>query len=115
DAQFLARTFPDFASFPAPAQTAILPMSWAMGSGFPARWPLFSAAVRAQDWAACAANCAISSVGNAGVIPRNNADRALFLQAANGDVAPSPAPPPAAPLGASISASDASARRRARL
>ncbi len=95
DAQVLARTFPDFPTFPAAAQQAILSMSWAMGSGFPARWPLFSASVRAQDWRACAENCSISAVGNPGVVPRNDANKALFLQAAGdadsgagGDVPP---------------------------
>jgi GH24 family phage-related lysozyme (muramidase) len=94
DAQVLAVTFPDFPTFPGQAQTAILSMSWAMGAGFPARWPLFSAAVRARDWARCAATCAINAKGNPGVAPRNDADRQLFLQAADieSGVAPSSTP-----------------------
>ena len=92
DAVILVKAFPDFPSFPAPAQTAILSMAWAMGPGFPSTWPHFSASVRARDWAACAANCAINSAHNAGVIPRNKADAALFLQAAAPASEPAPAP-----------------------
>lgn len=79
----LTRHFAAFAAFPAEAQTAILSMAWAMGAGFPLTWPRFSASVRARDWRACAANCAIRSEGNAGVIPRNRANAALFLAAAD--------------------------------
>lgn len=78
----LARTFPDFSTYPAPAQTALLSMAWALGAGFPAKWPNFSAAVRARDWQTAAANSSINAVGNAGVTPRNAADHDLFLQAA---------------------------------
>lgn len=81
DAAILVNLYPDFANYPAPAQTAILSMAWAMGAGFPKSWPRFSARVRACDWKACAANCAINATENAGVIPRNKANSALFLQA----------------------------------
>lgn len=87
NAEILAHTFPEFAMFHEAAQTAILSMAWAMGAGFTAKWPHFSAAVRAQNWTACAANDEIHSAvdaargipANPGVIPRNKADRALFL------------------------------------
>lgn len=82
-----ARTFPGWAEFPTEAQLAIHSMGWAMGAGFPASWPNFSASVRARDWAACAANCKIrevsaSGVPNPGVIPRNKANKKLFEAAA---------------------------------
>lgn len=84
DAAVLVSFYTAFASFPAPAQTAILSMAWALGAGFPRSWPHFSASVRAQDWKACADNCAINATGNAGIIPRNKANAALFLAAADG-------------------------------
>lgn len=82
DAAILVRYYPYFATFPAPAQTAILSMAWAMGAGFPKTWPRFSESVRAMDWLACAGTCAINSHGNVGVIPRNSANAALFREAA---------------------------------
>ena len=83
DAAQLARAYPDFATWPAPAQRATLSMAWAMGAGFPATWPRFSAAVRARDWVAAAANCKIDETGEAGVVPRNKLNRALFEEAAS--------------------------------
>lgn len=85
DAVELARTFPAFASYPPPAQQALLSMAWAMGAGFPRTWPHLAASVRAEDWAACAANCEINAVGNPGVIPRSRAQQQLFLAAAGWD------------------------------
>lgn len=82
-ADVLARSFPALATWPAPAQQGALSMAWALGPAFPAsgKWPRFSAAARAQDWATCAAECAINSTGNPGIVPRNVANRALFLTA----------------------------------
>ena len=74
----LARTWPAFGSFPAPAQQALLSLAWAMGAGYPATWPHLSAAVLAQDWAAAARNCEMSTAGNPGLAPRNAANVALF-------------------------------------
>jgi GH24 family phage-related lysozyme (muramidase) len=85
NAAYLAKTFPDLPSYPADAQTAILSMAWAVGAGWPAKFPGCAAAVRARDWKTAAESCAISTAGNAGVAPRNAADRGLFLSAAGGD------------------------------
>lgn len=74
--------FPELADWPAPAQTALCSMAWAMGANFVASWPRFAAAARAQDWRACADECAIRADGNPGVVPRNEANRDLFLAAA---------------------------------
>jgi GH24 family phage-related lysozyme (muramidase) len=83
NAVVLQRYFPDFASFPAGAQRAILSIAWAVGAGFPPKWPNFTNAVLAKDWTAAADNSSINSVGNPGVIPRNAADKAALLEAAS--------------------------------
>lgn len=74
----LAGYFPEFGAWPADAQLATLSIAWACGSHFPASWPAFSAAARAQDWATCAAQCHIEDSHNPGVRPRNAANRALL-------------------------------------
>jgi len=76
--------FPDFASYPAPAQQALLSLAWALGAGFPPSWPRLSAAVRQRVWKEAAEECAISTEGNAGVEPRNRATKRLFIRAAAG-------------------------------
>jgi GH24 family phage-related lysozyme (muramidase) len=78
----LKKTFITWESFPAPAQTAILSMAWAMGGGFTKKWPLFKAACCAGDWEKAANECAIKSVGNPGIVPRNIRNRQLLLVAA---------------------------------
>ena len=82
-AEDLSRQFPDFASWSPQAQQATLSMAWAMGSGFPSTWPKWSVCAHNLDWAGCADNCEISTVGNPGVAPRNKANKSLFLAAAN--------------------------------
>jgi len=49
-----------------------------MGSGFFAKWPLFTAACSARDWRAAAADCRMKEAGNPGFVPRNTANRILF-------------------------------------
>jgi GH24 family phage-related lysozyme (muramidase) len=78
----LERRFPGFETWPAPAQLGVLSMAWAMGPGFTTH-PKWDAACRALDFTGAAEECAISTVGNAGVAPRNVANRALFLEAAD--------------------------------
>jgi GH24 family phage-related lysozyme (muramidase) len=82
NAAYLAKHLDGFEEFPADAQMAILSMSWALGPGFLPKWPKLSAAIAARDWDAAAENCGISTKGNAGVAPRNDADVALFKNAA---------------------------------
>lgn len=81
NARVLLTYFPDFASWPASAQTGALSMAWAMGAGFPAKYLRFSAAARRRDWATCADECLMHGVG---LDRRNAADRELFLAAAEG-------------------------------
>jgi len=80
-ARVLERHYPDLGAWPAQAQLATCSMAWALGASFAPRWPRFSAAARARDWQTCAVECAISTVGNPGVAPRNEANRALLLAA----------------------------------
>lgn len=82
NAVILQKFFPDFAAFPAGAQRAILSIAWAVGAGFPPKWPKFSAAVKAHDWTTAAEEGTLSTVGNAGVAKRNDANKAALLEAA---------------------------------
>jgi GH24 family phage-related lysozyme (muramidase) len=99
----LKRDLPGFSDWPADAQLGILSMAWAMGAGFHHAWPKFSAAIHSADWAAAAENCLISTEGNAGVHPRNEANVKLFGNAdavaktsADPDTLYHPGSPPAA-------------------
>ena len=76
----LTRRFPDYPQWPSDAQLGVLSMSWAMGANFD--YPHFASAALKQDFAACAKECAIGTVGNPGVIPRNAANVKLFNNAA---------------------------------
>jgi hypothetical protein len=82
DARSLAVTFPAFPDWNPSAQQGSLSMAWAMGAGFPAKYPKWSAAARDQDWATCARECGIQSADNPGVVARNDANRRLFEEAA---------------------------------
>jgi hypothetical protein len=74
--------FADFDDWPADAQLGLLSMGWAMGPGFGPRFPHFSTACAAGDFATAAQDCAISTAGNPGVARRNAANRQAFLFAA---------------------------------
>jgi len=76
---YLAVRFPDYEDWPACAQLATLSMSWACGPAF--HFPALDAALKARDFAAGATHCTINEAGNPGVIPRNGANRILYLNA----------------------------------
>jgi len=104
NANVLVGYFPDFASLPGGAQRAILSIAWAVGAGFPPKWPNFSAAVRAHDWVSAANNSSISAANNPGIKPRNEANKAALLAAASGgDVVFSAPPRPVTASGPSAS------------
>jgi GH24 family phage-related lysozyme (muramidase) len=77
----LVKRFPTLVTAPADAQLGVLSWSWAMGANRTG-WPKFFAAIKAGDWMTCAKESAISTKGNAGVIPRNQAQVVLFTNAA---------------------------------
>jgi GH24 family phage-related lysozyme (muramidase) len=78
----LKLAFPDWNNFPADAQLAINSMAWAMGAFFFRKWPRFMKAVNDKDWNLAAVNCSMRTEGNPGLIPRNKANKKLFLSAA---------------------------------
>ena len=78
----LRATFSNFDDWPADAQLGVLSMAWAMGPGFPASWPSFTAACKQLDFTTASAQCRMSETGNPGVKPRNDADQTLFNNAA---------------------------------
>ncbi len=74
--------FAKWDAWPADAQLGVLSMSWAMGpSGF-AGFPRFCAACAALDFRAAAAQCKLADANNAGLAPRNVANRLCFRNAA---------------------------------
>ena len=81
---FLKRQKPflDFDKWPADAQLGILSMAWAAGPGFFNDFPKFSAGCAKQDFDTAADECKLDETGNAGVAPRNRADKRLFQNAA---------------------------------
>lgn len=80
----LKKTFPDWDDWPADAQLGLMSMSWAMGSGFVKKWSIFTPACREHKWIVASENCHINATGNAGITPRNNANKVLFRRAALG-------------------------------
>jgi GH24 family phage-related lysozyme (muramidase) len=76
---------PEYDEFPSDAQLAILSMAWACGPGFPKIFKNWLICAQKQDWAGCAKTCAINTKNNAGIIPRNKANIALFQAAAKSE------------------------------
>lgn len=79
----LRERFPDINDWPADAQLATHSMAWACGPYF--RFPDLERALRAHDWRAAADHCRMRTEGNPGLIPRNAANKALYLAAARLD------------------------------
>jgi GH24 family phage-related lysozyme (muramidase) len=77
----LAGFFPGWADWPADARLGAHSIAWS-GSYFPNRWPAFVKADNAGDWKEAAAQSHLDETGNPGLVPRNRADRQLFLNAA---------------------------------
>jgi hypothetical protein len=75
------KPFLKFEQWPADAQLGLLSMAWAMGPGFGMMFPNFCHACEALDFKAAADQCKINATGNAGVIPRNRANKLLFMNA----------------------------------
>lgn len=79
----LRQRFPDFDDWSADAQLATHSMAWACGPYF--RFPDLENALRAHDWKAAADRCRMRTEGNPGLVPRNYANKALYLAAARLD------------------------------
>lgn len=76
----LKALFPSWDSLPQPARTALLDMSYNLGTtAIRNKWPHLRAAVPTHDWKACALECLRDGVG----AKRNLATHALFLEAAS--------------------------------
>lgn len=74
--------FQNFDKWPADAQLALHSMSWAMGAGGPAKFATLCTACKKLDFATAADNCKMKEAGNPGIVPRNRANKQLFLNAA---------------------------------
>lgn len=78
----LRKRFIEWDSWPADAQLGVLSMAWALGPGFPSKWPKFTAAIKTKDFDGAAAHCRMHEADNLGMKPRNDADQLLFANAA---------------------------------
>lgn len=76
----LRSRFELYDKWPADAQLGVHSLAWACGPGF--RFPKLSEALRARNFDLCAIESQISTVGNPGVRPRNEAHKVLFNNAA---------------------------------
>lgn len=74
--------FTNFDQYPADAQLAIMSMAWACGEGLGSIFINFKKSCLNQDWNTAADQCNIRTTNNAGLIPRNKANRKLLLSAA---------------------------------
>lgn len=75
--------FQQFDTWPADAQLGLLGMAWAMGPRGPGEFPRFRAACLGLDFTTAAAECRMDDEANPGLAARNQADIALFLNAAH--------------------------------
>lgn len=71
----LRRDFPDYDSYPDPARLSLMDMAFNLGnSGLVNKFPSFTRAARAGDWAGCAAECERPQLS----AERNNEIRSLL-------------------------------------
>lgn len=80
--------FPDYATWSADAQLGTMSMAWAIGPGFwsPSAgrryFPKLTAALRARDYKTASKECFLDEEKkNPGIVPRNDANEALFRNA----------------------------------
>jgi GH24 family phage-related lysozyme (muramidase) len=82
-AKALLGHYPDFESWPADAQLATLSMAWACGPAFHlVGFTALEAALKGGDFARAAVCCHMNETNNAGLKPRNLANRQLYMNAA---------------------------------
>lgn len=75
----LLKRFPSLPNAPACAQLGLVSMAWAMGPAF--NFPQFATAFLHADWGRCADQCAMNATNNPGLVPRNTANKRLFVGA----------------------------------
>lgn len=85
----LRKGFPEWDEWPADAQLGVMSMAWACGPAFylPTAgrnyWPRLTAALRTRDFRVAAVECFMNEEKkNPGIVPRNRANKTLFLNAA---------------------------------
>lgn len=78
----LKKEFTNWDTYCADAQVGLFSMSWALGPAFVHVFGNLYKAVLAGDWLGAEAACKISEDHNAGVVPRNVANRLCFHNAA---------------------------------
>jgi hypothetical protein len=78
---FLRGTFDAWDDWPADAQLGTLSLAWAVGADL-GDWPKFKTACRARRWRVAAIESQIQATSNPGIVPRNEAQRICFRNAA---------------------------------
>jgi hypothetical protein len=76
----LREHFTAWDTLPADGQLCCLSMCWAMGSGFPSKFPQFTSAVNIADWSTALAECEFQGTG---VAPRIAANKVMLANAAD--------------------------------
>lgn len=79
---YLKKKFPEWDSWPADAQLGAMSMAWAMGAGYVDKFKNFVNAANEHKWIVAADCCKMREDGNAGLIPRNKANKLLFEMSA---------------------------------
>jgi hypothetical protein len=77
----IRKTFPEWESFPADAQLAMLSISWAVGAAFHIKFVNLANAIHAQKWAVAVGCAKIREDNNPGVRPRNAINYLCFANA----------------------------------
>jgi hypothetical protein len=83
----MAAEFPAWASWPADAQLAALSLAWAAGPGWPGLFPKCTAALLLGDFRTAVLEGTLNETGNPGLRPRNVAQRLLWANAADAQLA----------------------------
>ena len=80
--EILRSKYPGYVKWPADAQMGLHSMAWAMGPAF--NFPAFTSAVNkpVPDFAAAGVQAHMNEAGNPGLVPRNQANKVLFANAA---------------------------------
>jgi hypothetical protein len=80
---YVKQVFGNWEGWPADAQMAVMSMAWAVGAaGVLDGFPKFCTACADENFSEAATECEISAEGNPGVVPRNQANKTLLLNAA---------------------------------